>query len=234
MAADARLDADDDVAILLDHLDGVIGRQQAIIVVFPDHDPLGKREDSGEGNIEIGENPRLRAFDDMGAETGEVSGPRAARIDQGGHGTLARHRVRRHAKRRTAPIDMGVQVDQARRHQESRNVPLLAPFQPIADRGDPSSEKATSAIRSIPCDGSRNPAAAQHQIMNAHWSFPCLLKRRREQPDAQGSFDRRVTNVYPGLHDPTYFFRSPVRGNQGSPDMIHCLRMAVATWRRVE
>lgn len=82
LAADVRLDADDDVAIGLDGVDAFAGMDQAHVAAFADHDAfLSRSRDAGEGNVHISENARGDRLDDMAAEAGEVAGAGAAGVD---------------------------------------------------------------------------------------------------------------------------------------------------------
>ncbi len=95
--------------------------------------------DPGEGEVEIGEDADRRGLDDVMAEAMEIAGPSAAGIDAGGDAAAPRHLGRIDAERGSAPIDMGVQIDQPRRHDEARDVAHLGsrPRREIgADRGD--------------------------------------------------------------------------------------------------
>ena len=58
----------------------------------------------------------------MLAEAGEVAGPGAAGVDRGGDAAGAAELLGVDAERGAAPIDMGVQVDQAGRDDEARDV----------------------------------------------------------------------------------------------------------------
>ena len=71
----------------------------------------------------------------MLAEAGEVAGPGAAGIDRGRDAAVAAERVGIDAERGPAPIDMGVEVDQAGRDDEAREIADVGAgvVEPIAD-----------------------------------------------------------------------------------------------------
>ena len=74
----------------------------------------------------------------MLAEAGEVAGPGAAGVDRGGDAAVAAELVGVDAERGAAPIDMGVQVDQAGRDDEARDVAHIGArvVKPVADLRD--------------------------------------------------------------------------------------------------
>ena len=77
--------------------------------------------------MQIGEDAHLARLDHVLAEAGEVAGPGAAGIDRRGHAGRAAELLGVDAERGAAPIDMGVQVDQAGRDDVARHVAHLGP-----------------------------------------------------------------------------------------------------------
>jgi hypothetical protein len=62
---------------------------------------------------QIRENPHRRRLDHVLAEAREIAGPGAAGVDRGRDAGQAAELFRVDAERRAAPIDMGMQVDEA-------------------------------------------------------------------------------------------------------------------------
>ncbi len=114
MHADAHLDADDDVAIGVRHAHRVRRCHQAHVLALADHDRVGERIDAGEGDVQVGEDAHARRLDDVLAEAREVAGAGTARIDRGRHAGDAAKLVGADAERRAAPVNVRVQIDQAR------------------------------------------------------------------------------------------------------------------------
>ena len=122
MPAHPHLDADDDVAVLVGDLDRLAHRQEPEIAAFADHDPPREGEDAGKGDVEIGEDARFAPLDHVLAEAEEVAGPGAAGIDRGGHAARPGEVVGIDAERGSAPIDVGMEVDEAGHHDLAGNV----------------------------------------------------------------------------------------------------------------
>ena len=136
-APDPHLDADHDVAVRVGDLHGFDRRHQPHLLALADHDGLGEREDAGERDMQIGEDAHLAALDHVLAEAREVARPGAAGVDRGGDAAGAAELLRVDAERRAAPIDMRVQVDQARRDDVALHVARLRRAgQVVADLGD--------------------------------------------------------------------------------------------------
>ena len=133
---DPHLDPDDDVAVRLGHRRRLPRRHEPHVVAFADHDRLREAEDAREGDVEVDEHPRLRPVDHMRAEAREVPRPRAARVDGRRDRALPRIGVGLDAQRRAAPVDMGMQVDEPRRHDRALDVPHLAPREPLPNGRD--------------------------------------------------------------------------------------------------
>ena len=114
MHADAHLDADDHVAVGVRHLDGIDGVHQAQIRALAHHHAVREAEDAGVRHVQVGQDAHLRRLDHVLAETGEVTWPRAAGVDRCRHAGGAAELLRVDAERGAAPVDVGVQVDEAR------------------------------------------------------------------------------------------------------------------------
>ena len=113
MPTDADLYADDDVAVFGRDGGGFFRRHQANILALPDHDRLGKPEDAGKRDVQVGEDARFAAFDDVAAEARKIARTGAAGIDRGGDTRRAAKIVGINTQGRAAPIDVGVQIDEA-------------------------------------------------------------------------------------------------------------------------
>ena len=64
----------------------------------------------------------------MLAEAGEIAGPRAAGVDAGRNRAAAREILGVNAERRASPINVRVQIDEARRDDEARHVADFGAF----------------------------------------------------------------------------------------------------------
>ena len=77
------------------------------------------------------------ALDDVLAETGPIAGPGTAGVDRGGHARGAAELVGIDAERGAAPVDVGVQVDQAGRDDIAGDVAhFRGALQILAEAGD--------------------------------------------------------------------------------------------------
>ena len=132
----ADLDADDEVAVGLDHVDAVPRSEQPDVVSLSHHDALREGVDPGEGHMEVWEDAHRAPLDDMLAEAGEIARTRAAGVDAGRNRAAAREILGVNAERRAPPINVSVQVDEARRDDEARHVAHLGAvgFEALADR----------------------------------------------------------------------------------------------------
>ena len=119
---DAHLDADDHVAVGVGDLHGVDRVHQAQLLALAHHDAVGEAVDAGVRHVQVGEDAHLARLDHVLAEAGEVAGPGAAGVDRGGDAGGAAELLRVDAERGAAPVDVGVQVDQAGRDDRSRHV----------------------------------------------------------------------------------------------------------------
>src|SRR4029453_5061775 len=71
--ADPDLDADDDVAIGIGDLHRIDRCHQPQLLALADHHPRRERVDSGEGDMEIGEDAHFAALDHMLAKSREIA-----------------------------------------------------------------------------------------------------------------------------------------------------------------
>ena len=120
--ADPHLDADDHVAVGVRHLHRLGRRHQAELLALAHHHGLGERVDAGERDVQVGEDAHRAGLDHVLAEAGEIAGPGAAGVDRSGDAAGAAEFLRVDAERGAAPIDMGVQVDQAGRDDVAGDV----------------------------------------------------------------------------------------------------------------
>ena len=60
VAPDPDLDADDQIAVALRHLEAFARIQQAHVAALADHDRLREGEDAGEGDVEVGQDADRR------------------------------------------------------------------------------------------------------------------------------------------------------------------------------
>src|SRR5712675_1427884 len=125
MEAYPHLDADDEVAVGLGHGDGVDRIHQPELFTLSDHDPMREAEDAGVRHMQIGENADLAQLDHVLAEAREVTRAGAAGIDRRGDAGGSAELLGVDAERGAAPIDVGVQIDQARGDDVARYVAHL-------------------------------------------------------------------------------------------------------------
>src|ERR1700689_992382 len=76
--------------------------------------------------MEVREDAHRAALDDVFAEAGEIARPRAAGVDAGCNRAAAREVFGVDAERGASPIDVRVQVDEARGDNETRHVAHLS------------------------------------------------------------------------------------------------------------
>ena len=115
-APDAHLDADDHVAIGIGHLHRADRVHQPQLLALTDHDAVGEGVDAGMRHVQVGQDAHLARLDHMLAEAGEIAGTGAARIDCSRHARGAAELLCIDPERGGAPVDVGVQVDQAGRY----------------------------------------------------------------------------------------------------------------------
>ena len=116
------LDADDEVAIILRHLDRVDRIHQPELLALADHDPMREAEDAGMRDVQISENAHLTRLDHVLAEAREIARAGAAGVNRRGNAGGAAELLGIDAKRGAAPIDMGVQIDKAGGDDVTRHV----------------------------------------------------------------------------------------------------------------
>ena len=83
---------------------------------------LREAEDAGKRDMQIGEDAHLARLDHVLAEAGEIARAGAAGIDRRGDAAGAAELLGIDAERGAAPIDVGVQIDQAGRDDITRHV----------------------------------------------------------------------------------------------------------------
>lgn len=116
MQAHAHLDADDEIAIGIGDLGRIDRIHQPQLLALADHDPVRETEYAGMRDVEISENADLARLDHMLAKACEIARSGAAGIHRRGDAGAAAEFLGIDAERGAAPIDMGVQIDQPRRH----------------------------------------------------------------------------------------------------------------------
>ena len=86
--------------------------------------PYALREgvDSGEGHMEVWQDAHRARLDDVLAEASEIARTRAAGVDAGRNRAAAREVLGVNAKRGASPINVRVEIDEARRDDEARHV----------------------------------------------------------------------------------------------------------------
>ncbi len=106
------LDADDEGAGGLRHPDRVDRVHQPHLFALADHDPMRETVDAGMGDVQIGQNANLARLDDVLAEAREIARAGAAGVDRRGDAGGAAELLGIDAERGSAPINVGVQIDQ--------------------------------------------------------------------------------------------------------------------------
>ena len=148
--AQAHLDADDRVRVRAGDLHAARHVQQREVRRLADHHVAVEREDARERDVQEGQHPGTGRLDHEGMETRIGARPRAARIHHGGDLGAQRHPVRVDAVRGGPGIDMGVQVDQARHHEQAIGIVdrhARRARQHGRQRGDPAVANADVAHR---------------------------------------------------------------------------------------
>ena len=120
-----RLDADDQIKVLLGKGQTFPTVQQPQILAFTHHHVLGETKNTGERDVQIGQNPRRCRFNDKFSQASKVACTGAARIDKRRGAAALGNGFRIHPQRGRAPIHMGMHVDQARRHDAPRHIANL-------------------------------------------------------------------------------------------------------------
>ena len=167
MQADPHLDADDEVAVGLRHRDGVDRVHQPQLLALADHDPMREAEDAGVRDVQIGQDAHLARLDHVLAEAREIARAGAAGVDRRGDAGGAAELLGVDAERGAAPIDVGVQVDQARRDDVARHVAHIGSgigLELASDHGDLAAREGDVRHGIELLRGVDHPAAAQDQI----------------------------------------------------------------------
>ena len=126
-------------------------------------------------------------LDHVLAEAGEVAGAGAAGVDRGGDAGGAAELLRVDAERGAAPVDVGVQVDEAGRDDEAGHVADVgagAAFEAWADAGDLAAGKGDVGDGIELLRGVDHPAAAQDEIVG-HEGLRAFLGMRSRQPNCE-------------------------------------------------
>jgi hypothetical protein len=111
--------------------------------------------------MQVGEDAHLRGLDHVLAEAGEVAGTGAAGIDGSGDARGAAELLRVDAERGAAPVDVGVQVDQAGRDDKARDVANVGGAVEIgADAGNLARGEGDVRYGIEPLGGIDDPAVA--------------------------------------------------------------------------
>ena len=163
----AHLDADDEVAVGLRHGDGVDRIHQPDLLALADHDPMREAEDAGVRDMQIGENADLARLDHVLAEAREIARAGAAGVDRRGDAGGAAELLGVDAERGAAPIDVGVQIDQARRDDVTRHVAHVGSridLELVSDLGHLAGGEGDIRHGVELLGGVNHPAAAQDQI----------------------------------------------------------------------
>ena len=126
-------------------------------------------------DVQVGEDAHLARLDHVLAEAGEVAGAGAAGVDRGGDAGGAAELLRVDAERGAAPVDMRVQVDEARRDDLARDVAhvgLGIALEIGRDLGDLAAREGhvhhpVDALRGVD-----HAAAAQDEVVGHEWVVP--------------------------------------------------------------
>src|SRR5712691_8236300 len=168
VAADPHLDPDDQIAIGIDHPDAFARVDEAQIGVLADHDRRGERKDAGKRHVEVRQDAQRRRLDDMPPKAMEIAGTGAAGIDKRRRAAARRERRGVDPERGSAPIDMGVQVNEAGHDNEAARIDDLLPAQRQTgpDRRDPAVAKADIGDLVAPVCRIDDPAALEDEIQH--------------------------------------------------------------------
>ena len=166
--AETDLDADDQVLVVPRGFQTGGGFEQSQVGGLAESNVLTEGEDAGIGDIEERKDADLRALDDVAAKPGDVAGSGGAGVDDGGYAARLGVGVRVHARGGAAPIDMRVQVDQARRDDQAGDIAgLLCVMQVIAEGGDFASGEGHVAHPIQPLVRVDDAATLQHKIIHS-------------------------------------------------------------------
>lgn len=122
--ADAHLDAADHVRVVPRDAHAGCRVHQPQVLAFPDHDGRGERKDASVGNVEVGQDARGAALDDVLAKAGEIAWPGGADIHPGRRARPPCQGIGVDAERGAAPIDMRMEVDHPGHDDPPRRIPL--------------------------------------------------------------------------------------------------------------
>ena len=164
--ADAHLDAQHQVLVLPRDTHGFTRIDQPHVGALAHHHGLREGKDAGEGDVEIRKDSNGRGLDHVLAEAVEIAGPGAAGIDEGGDAAGARQQLGLDTQGRAAPVDMGVQVDQAGRDDLAFDVARVGPSEPVADRRDLAAGEGDVGHLVDALRGIDEPAAFENQIVH--------------------------------------------------------------------
>ena len=92
------------------------------VLAFADMHIAREAINAGMRDMQIGIDARPRRLDHMLGEAREIAGAGRTRIDRGGDAALLRIEIGIDAERGAAPINMGVEIDEAWRHDEARHI----------------------------------------------------------------------------------------------------------------
>ena len=149
------------------HRDGVDRVHQPDFFALADHDPMREAVDAGMRDMQIGQNADLARLDHVLAESQKITRTGAAGVDRRSDAGRAAKLLGIDAERGAAPIDVGVQIDQAGADDVTRHIPHLGcriGLQFASDRchlagGEADILHGVELLRGI-----NHPAAAQDQI----------------------------------------------------------------------
>ena len=139
---------------------------QAHIGVLAHHDRLGEGEDAGEGDVEIGQDADRRRLDHVLAKAVEVARAGAAGIDEGGDAAGAGQKLGLDAERRAAPVDVGMQIDEAGRDDLACDVAHVLARQIVADGRDLAVREGDVGHLVERLRGIDDPSAFENQVVH--------------------------------------------------------------------
>ena len=145
------------------HLQAVAGGEQADVVALADHDLVGKAVDAREGDMQVGQDADgARGLDDVLAEAREIARPGAAGVDAGRHrAACGRTSSASMPSEVPAPVNMGVEVDQAGRDDAAGDTSLHDRARPASRplsrprRHFPSAKRHVRDAVEVPCEPGR-------------------------------------------------------------------------------
>ena len=153
--------------LCLRHLDGVDRIHQPHLLALADHDPMREAEDAGMRDMQIGQNADLARLDHVLAEAREIARAGAAGVDRRGDAGGAAELLGVDAERGAAPIDVGVQIDQAGGDDVARHVAHVGSgigLELVSDHGHLAAGEGDIRHGVELLGGVDHPTAAQDQI----------------------------------------------------------------------